>query len=70
MAMFRENIQITVGEIDGLIQRIQEEYEVSEVTFVEQTNHYCKFRGTKNNKIYYYSYDKNSQFGYIIESED
>ena len=70
MAMFRDNRQITDEGIERLICRIRDEYQASNITFVEQTNHYCKFRGMKNGESYNYSYDKSSEFGFIIESED
>ncbi len=70
MVLYRENRQIVDKEIEIIKRRIQDEYQASNITFVEQTNQYCKFRGTKNDDIYIYSYDKNSNVGFIIESDD
>lgn len=45
MAMFQENRTLTSQEIANLVLRIQEEYQATNIRFVEQNNNYCVFRG-------------------------
>ncbi len=55
MVMFRENRELVALELENLILRIHEEHQVSNLVFMEQTDHYCVFRGHKNGTKCYLS---------------
>lgn len=70
MTLFRENPELAVQQIDSIALKIQKDYEATNVIFLEQTEHCCKFKGYKDDRQYFYSFDKGSAFGYIVESEE
>ncbi|OKL36342.1 hypothetical protein [Domibacillus mangrovi] len=69
MAMFRENRELVAPELESLILRIQEENQATNLVFIEQTNHYCVFRGYKNRIEMLFKFDKNCSMGSILEDE-
>jgi hypothetical protein len=69
MAMLQENRTLTSQEIANLVLRIQEEYQATNIRFVEQNDNYCVFSGFKDGVEYFYKFDKNDSFGSIMFDE-